>query len=272
MVQDKEFKLIPVSAAAAGPNAPAPAPPELLGFAGPDMLIAQASRKVGNLHLLDVVNVRSGSTANKLKILSFDRLLISPDGQKIAVAAVGPDAQGIMKGGIDTWNLLGPQPRDPLKTAFPDFKWVKPNAMAFTPNNTQAAAFFEDAGRGVLYVFPAIGAGTGKTLTFRELPYPPEVSADFHGRGIDFVPLGDGTFAVILFGRAVIDAESGAVLGDLGLSNPHWQRTLDKDTLLVEMLQDGKPVIAQVKLKLDEIIAKRLEARGGKRPTPPAGK
>jgi hypothetical protein len=136
--------------------------------------------------------------------------------------------------------------------------------MAFMGNNAQVGTYFEAGGNGLLHLFPTVGTGPSKNWTFRELPYPAEVSADYQGRGLDFVGLGDGSFAVVLFGRAVIDPDTGNVLGDLGLENPHWQRVLDKDTLLVEMMHGGKPVVAQVKLKLEEIAAKRNELKKGR--------
>ena len=66
----------------------------------------------------------------------------------------------------------------------------------------------------------------------------------------------------LLMGRSLIDTETGKILGDLKIENAKGQRVVDKETVLIEsQTPDGKMQLVQVKLKADQIAARRAEAR-----------
>lgn len=232
--------------------------PELLGFGWNDSLVILWNKR--NMPDIEVINAKAANpqTVAFLRLKSFElspcNPTISPDGRQMAVAAYLNE-----KGGIDVWDLTSTRKAE-LKTLWiPLSTWAPPTGVAYGPGGASLAAYFEISGKGVLYNFRNGDASMLHEHPYRMLPYPAGAAADFTGRTLDYVDANDW----LLLGRAIIDVESGKVLGDLQIENPRAQRIVDKETILLQtQTSEGKGYLLQVKLKPDVIQAKRAEARG----------
>jgi hypothetical protein len=254
---NQEIKIVPLEdkalpAGAAGGNVP-----EMVGFGFEDRLVVLWP---GMHPRFEVINSKVANAPRIIfQVADFDRTpsnpVISPDGRQVALEAV---FQG--EAGVDLWDLTAAR-REPLHTCKPlrnDLK--QPLGLAYGPMG-MVAAYFEVAGKGIMYSFRA---SDGKPLhdengfPYRTLPYPPGAAETFTGRGLDYVD--PNTW--LLMGRSLIDTETGKILGDLKVDNAKAQRVVDKETVLIEsQTPDGKMQLLQVKLKADQISARRVEAR-----------
>jgi hypothetical protein len=240
--------------------------PELLGFGYNDTVVVlwtHPTRQKYDVEVLSVKGTASQSVAYFV-VDKFDRSpgnpSISPDGRTLALATNAADRTGVMRGGIDLWNLNNTQRTPPpLRTLDVPLKtWVKPTGMAYGPGGARIAALFELDGRGVLYTHRTNDVKIEHEFLFRAPPYPQGSADGFNGRTLDW--LDANTF--LIMGRSLIDADTGKVIGDLGIENPKAQRVVDKETLLLQTQNaEGKTQITQVKLNLEAINAKRAELK-----------
>jgi hypothetical protein len=144
--------------------------------------------------------------------------------------------------------------------------------MAYGPTG-QLAVYFEIDGDGVMYHFQTSNPNPVHTHTFRgtRALTPKDVAAaggngaavPFVGRSLEFVSPNEW----LVYGRQLIDVESGKSLGEIGVTDARAQRVVDKDTLLVLACEkdSGREQMLEVKLKPDEIATRRADARAGKR-------
>jgi hypothetical protein len=194
--------------------------------------------------------------------------VISPDGQKLAIATLA-NGEGV----INVYDLMMRDPkRKPRVLKVPLPKWVPPAGMAWGPSG-MLAAYFEIEGNGVLYHFQtASPLAPLHTHVFRggRALLPPQMAGaapgttGFSGRTLEFVSANEW----LVFGRQLIDVETGKSLGELGVSEPRAQRVVDKDNLLiVSMAPNGTERLVHVELKPSEVLAKRNEVRGIKTPS-----
>jgi hypothetical protein len=159
---------------------------------------------------------------------------------------------------------LGPglpkrKPVRTLKVGLP--QWVKPAGMAYGPGGT-ISAYFELQGNGVLYHFQTNNSNPVHTHTFRggRALLPPN-AAQFKGRPLEFVSANEW----LVFGRHLIDVQTGTTLGELGVHDPRAQRVVDKDTILLQTADAaGGEQLMKVDLKANELVAKRNAVRGNK--------
>jgi hypothetical protein len=232
--------------------------PELLGFGANESLVILWNKR--NQPDIEVVNSKStaAQTVAFLRLKAFDQSpcnpMISMDGRQLAVAAFLNE-----KGGIDLWDLSATR-KSELRTCWvPLTTWAPPTGIAYGQAGGMLAAFFEVNGKGILYSFRTGDGAMQHEHPYRTLPYPAGAVADYNGRTLEF--LDANTW--LLLGRALIDVESGKVLGDLQIEAPKAQRVVDKETVLLHTVNaEGKSQLLQVKLKADAIVAKRNEARG----------
>jgi hypothetical protein len=251
--------------------------PHLIGFAANDSIVVLWDRPASK-NVIEVLNPK-GTTPQSQHLTGFiiDKFevtptnpVISPDGRQLAAATYATGEAGA-SGGIDLYDLgPGSQQRRPrtLKVSLP--KWTAPNAMAYGPTG-QLAVYFEQDGDGVLYHFQTSSPNPVHTHTFRgSRALAPKAEAGagvgtavpFVGRALEFVSPSEW----LVFGRQLIDVESGKSLGELGVTDARAQRVVDKDTLLVLACEkNGREQLVQLKLKPDEIAARRADVRGGKR-------
>ena len=120
-------------------------------------------------------------------------------------------------GGIDLWDLTSSRTL-PLRTCgVPLTTWTKPVGMAFSSNGAAIAAFFEQDGKGVMYSFATMAAGHPQhTHTYAvRLPYPANVASTFTGKTLEYVSPNEW----LMFGRTLIDTETGKVLGGLQIDD-----------------------------------------------------
>jgi hypothetical protein len=137
------------------------------------------------------------------------------------------------------------------------------------------AAYFEIEGNGVLYHFqtasPLAPLHAHVFRGARALLPPPQAQGapagggtGFAGRTLEFLSPNEW----LVFGRQLIDVETGKSLGELGVNEPRAQRVVDKDNLLiVSMAPNGTERLVHVELKPSEVLAKRNEVRGIKTPS-----
>jgi hypothetical protein len=244
--------------------------PELLGFAFGDALVILWNK--GNLYGVEVLNTK-GAAGQSVATFNIEppvrtpgNLSISPDGKSLAIAAAAsPNAAASpgAAGGIEIWDLLNRRTR-PLRTLkVPLSTWVKPTGVAFSPNGAQMAGFFEQDNKSVLFALRA-GADVAPvhthTFTTRML-FPPDAATNFAGHTLDY--LDNNTW--LMFGRTLVDVDTGAILGDLQVENPRAQHIVDGQTVLLETAEaDGKIHLEQVKLNAEAVAKKRAEAKGTK--------
>jgi hypothetical protein len=247
---NKETRVVPLD--------PSRGVPELLGFGWNDTLVILWNKR--NMPDIEVINAKAANpqTVAFLRLKSFDlspcNPTISTDGRQMAVAAYLNE-----KGGIDLWDLTSTRKAELRTCWIPLSTWAPPAGVAYGPAGATLAAFFEVSGKGILYNFRTGDATLLHEHPYRTLPYPAGAAADFTGRTLDYLDANDW----LLLGRAVIDVDSGKVLGDLQIENPHAQRIVDKETVLLQTQpSEGKGYLLQVKLKPDVIQSKRAEARG----------
>ena len=243
---------------------PAHGEPQMLGFAFADHVVMLWD--VGGQVEVEVIN-HKGASPTDVAVLRLKRFehsacnpTISPDGRQLAVAAYLQE-----KGGIDLWDLSTSRKAE-LKTCWvPITNWVKPSAMTYGPMGA-LSAYFEPNGRGIMYAFRAGEAGMpAHEFPYRTLPYPAGTPESFTGRALDYVDANTW----LLFGRPLIDTESGKVIGDLGIPGARAQHVVDKETLLIDNCNaEGKRELLLVKLKPDAIAAERAKVRGGGRTAP----
>jgi hypothetical protein len=256
----KEVKTIPLEGEGAEP--------QLLGYGGGNDAVVLLWQRGGKQSAVEVVNAKAAGSVTRITNFLIDSCdvtpsnpVISPDGQKLAVATmVGGE------GGIDVYNLMDRDPkRRPrtLKIALP--KWVAPAGMAWGPQG-MLAAYFEIEGNGVLYLFQTTAPTVvpARTHVFRGArALIPQGGQAFVGRTLEFVSPNEW----LVFGRQLIDVETGKTLGELGVENPKEQRVVDKDNLLIlSTASNGTERLVHVELKASEVLAKRNEARGIKTP------
>jgi len=258
----KEIKTIPLDGQGAQPY--------LIGYGGStDAVGLLWQRGGGGQSAVEVVNTKAVGSVTRITNFLIDNCDVSPsnpvistDGQKLAVATmVGGE------GGIDVYNLMDRDPkRRPrtLKIALP--RWVPPAGMTWGPQG-MLAAYFEIEGNGVLYHFQTTSPSVAPAHThvFRGgRALIPQGGQAFVGRTLEFVSPNEW----LVFGRQLIDVESGKSLGELGVSEPREQRVMDKDNLLiVSMAPNGTERLVHVELKPSEVLAKRNEVRGIKTPS-----
>ena len=262
----------------AGPAAAAAAPAaimgpnmnvRILGFAANDNLVVSSISPGALQGGVDVLRTKPGTP----RVGSFvvDRWeegsgnpSIDPTGTKLAVAT---NVQG--QGGIDVYNLVAPQPK-PMKTFYIDIQpWSKPTGLAWSRNgqNQNIAAFWDDGqGRGLLLDFKFMGDPKRPAHEYRYdiVPYPKETAAAY-GKGRTFDWLGDHA-TCLLFGRYLIDMESGKLLGELGVAGAKSQQVLEKDQLIVQQTagaEGGADGVFVVKLKSEAIATKRSDLKKG---------
>jgi hypothetical protein len=255
--KEKDGKLVPLN--------PDHGSPELLGFAFNDNLVIIWTGTNGGQDI-EVVNPKA-TTLQSVAYFVIDRFerapgnpSISPDGRMLALATYARNLQGTMSGGIDLWNLANPQRKPPpIRTLDVPLKtWVKPTGMAYGPAGQRMAALFELDGRGVLYTHRSTDPKVEHEFLFRSPPYPENTRETFNGHTLDWVDA--NTWLVM--GRTLLDADTGRIIGDLGIENPRAQRVVDKETILLQTQSaDGKNQLMQVKLNLEAINAKRAELR-----------
>jgi hypothetical protein len=268
----KEVKTLPLDATIAGR-------PHLIGFGANDTIVILWELTTTAKNGIEVLNPK-GTTPLSQRVTTFgidkfevtaNNPVISPDGRQLA-AATFVAGQGQAAGGIDLYELdRGLPTRKPrtLKVSLP--KWTPPSGMAYGPTG-QLAAYFELDGDGVMYHFSTSNPNPVHTHTFRgSRALTPRAEAaggvlgaavPFVGRALEFVTPDEW----LVFGRQLIDVESGKPLGEIGVTDARAQRVVDKDTLLVLACESGgREQLLQVKLKPDEIAARRTEVRGGKR-------
>lgn len=257
----KEIKTIPLDGQGAQPY--------LVGYGGGNDAVVILWQRGGGQSAVEVVNTKATGSVTRMTNFLVDACdvsasnpVISQDGQKIAIATlVGGE------GGIDVYNLMDRDPkRRPrtLKVALP--KWTPPAGMAWGPGG-MLAAYFELEGNGVLYHFQTSSgaAAPAHTHVFRgaRALMPPQGGPPFVGRTLEFVSPNEW----LVFGRQLIDVETGKSLGELGVENPKEQRVVDKDNLLIlSTAANGTERLVHVELKPGEVLAKRNEARGVKSP------
>ncbi|HEY7117728.1 MAG TPA: hypothetical protein VH475_14160 [Tepidisphaeraceae bacterium] len=238
--------------------------PQLLGFGPAENLVLVWTNGPIAKPVIEVLNWRlpTPQRTTWFKVDPFERFasnpLISFDACQIAVATL---VNG--EGGIDLYDLgQGSPERKPRTLAIALPRWNKPVGLAYGPGNT-VAVYFEIEGNGVMYAFGAGGNQPVHTHTYRSnrLPYPAGSTEGFAGRPLEYLDANEW----VMFGRSIIDTETGKVLGELGVENPKAQRVIDKDTLLIQQADPatpGKSQLVQVKLKPDMVTAKRNEVRG----------
>ena len=257
----KEVRTLPLE------TLPANGQPHLVGFAVNDWVIVLWQRP-GLQQAIEVLNPRAQPTAQRVTNFIIDSFnaapwnpIISPDGKQLAAATFVNN-----EGGIDLYDLLSKdtkrRPLRTLKVGLP--KWTPPAGMTYGPGGT-LSAYFELEGNGVLYHFLATNPNPVHTHTFRgtRVLLPQNASA-FTGRTLEFVSPNEW----LVFGRQLIDVESGKSMGELGIPEPKAQRVVDKDTLLIQSSgAGGREQLVHVKLKPTEVVNKRNELRG-KAPPP----
>jgi hypothetical protein len=268
----KEVKTLPLDATITGR-------PHLIGFGANDTIVILWELTTTAKNGIEVLNPK-GTTPLSQRVTTFgidkfevtaNNPVISPDGRQLA-AATFVAGQGQAAGGIDLYEL-GPglptrRPRT-LKVSLP--KWTPPSGMAYGPTG-QLAAYFELDGDGVMYHFSTSNPNPVHTHTFRgSRALTPRAEAaggvlgaavPFVGRSLEFVSPNEW----LVFGRQLIDVETGKSLGEVGVTDARAQRVADKDTLFVLACDSGgREQLLEVKLKPDEIAARRNEVRGGKR-------
>jgi hypothetical protein len=256
----KEIKTIPLDGQGAQPY--------LVGYGGGNDSVVLLWQRGGQQSAIEVVNTKATGSVTRVTNFLIDTCdvsasnpVISQDGQKIAVATVVGG-----EGGIDVYNLMDRDPkRRPrtLKVALP--KWTPPAGMAWGPQG-MLAAYFEIEGNGVLYHFQTSSpsGAPAHAHVFRGVrALMPQGGQAFVGRTLEFVSPNEW----LVFGRQLIDVETGKSLGELGVENPKEQRVVDKDNLLIlSTASNGTERLVHVELKGSEVVAKRNEARGVKGP------
>ena len=263
----KETKTIPLDGEGAQPY--------LIGYGGGNDAVVIMWQRGGMQNAIEVVNTKATGQMTRLTTFQIEGCevtpsnpVISPDGQKLAIATLA-NGEGV----INVYDLMMRDPkRKPRVLKVPLPKWVPPAGMAWGPSG-MLAAYFEIEGNGVLYHFQtASPLAPLHTHVFRgaRALLPPQAAGaapgttGFAGRTLEFVSPNEW----LVFGRQLIDVETGKSLGELGVSEPRAQRVVDKDNLLiVSMAPNGTERLVHVELKPGEVLAKRNEVRGIKTPS-----
>jgi hypothetical protein len=240
--------------------------PELIGFGFNDAVVLLWNKS--NLYGIEVIATGKGATGSvaTFNIDPIDRTpgnpSISPDGKVLAIAA--PAANGAAGGFIDLWDLVTRRTRPIRSLKVPLTNWSKPTGLAFAPNSQQISAYFEQDGKGVIYAFRA-GADLPPQHTHVFPPrvlYPANAAGAFTGPTLHYLD----AHTLLMLGRAVIDVDTGGLLGQLQVENPRLQHVVDPQTVLLQTDgPNGKPHLLQVKLNPEALAAKRKELK-------PAGK
>jgi hypothetical protein len=232
--------------------------PDLLGFGANESLVIAWNRE--SLPDVEVINARAATpqTVAFLRLKHFEASPCNPtvslEGRQMAVAALLEQ-----KGGLYLWDLTTTR-NGALRTCpIPLGTWAPPSGMAYGPMSATVAVYFEIKEKGVIYQYRTGDGSVMHEHTYRTLPYPAEAAAEFNGRSLDYVDANTW----LLMGRALLDVETGKVLGDLQIESPVAQHVLDKETVLLQVHDAaGKNRLVQVKLKTDAIGARRSEVRG----------
>lgn len=166
---------------------------------------------------------------------------ISSDGKTLAVAAKIDGAAEVFLFDIASGRFR----KYPITGL--DAKWpLEPVALTFSPDSSRLAICFEHDG-GILV--SSWIAATGKALpdqtyTPGRLPIPARTA--FTGRALDWA--GDNT-TWLLYGQILLDANSGQVLGVLGIDQTIQQHVIDSKTLvLLAKVNSGANRLVQVEL------------------------
>jgi hypothetical protein len=247
---NREMKVVPLDSSHGKP--------ELLGFGANDSLVIAWNR--ASLPDVEVINAKAATpqTVAYLRLKHFDASpcnpTVSPEGRQMAVAAYLEQ-----KGGLYLWDLTTTRSGALRTCPIPLGTWAPPSGMAYGPMSVTVSVYFEIKEKGVIYQYRTGDGSVMHEHPYRTLPYPAEAGAEFKGRTLNYIDANTW----LLMGRALLDVESGKVLGDLQVETPVAQHVLDKETVLLQVHDAaGKNRLVQVKLKTDAIGARRSEVRG----------
>lgn len=202
-----------------------------------------------------VTPVRTAAFATDALQAASGNPSISPDGRVMALAAF---SNADNKGGIDFYDLT--QSRSaPMRTYFPPLpKWIMPTGLCFSPDGKSVAAMFEQDGRGFLAHIRVADAKAIREHIYTSLPVEERAIKGYGGRVIEFVADGSGW---LYYGRALLEAETGKVLGQLEVDGARSQRVVDRETVWVQSVVDFENALTEVKLKSEALAAKVGEVR-----------
>ncbi len=225
----------------------------LLGVTSTDQLFIQRER--GGQHGIEIWNIRTATRARPLSqpVIVENGLAISPDGKYIAVATK-IDGQAM----VQLTNSAGGVKRIPIKRL--DSKWpLEPVAITFSPDSSRLAICFEHDSGLLIVAWSTAGASQLYEQIYLPgtLTIPPR--DQFKGRALDWV--GEDASSWLLYGRLVIDPQSGNTLGNLGVANVVKQQVIDgKNVDLETTLVAGGKRIVHVELNTDLLTKSRIAA------------
>jgi hypothetical protein len=190
----------------------------VVGFASPSrVLVRYQKEEMGRLEVWDIKS-RKFVVQNGLPPAPANAAngVLSPDGQQFASVGM-TRIKGASHGTLVVFDATTPaMPRIVQLTGIDDQRAVHPTGMAFSADGKRLGILYEQAGNTVLlsYAMPAV------------TPLPPIAAPAGKVTGGANESLGGrltsvaGGKAWLVGGNAVIDADSGKLLGELGLESP----------------------------------------------------
>ncbi|HEY8667803.1 MAG TPA: hypothetical protein VIL86_14140, partial [Tepidisphaeraceae bacterium] len=230
--------------------------PELMGFRSADEFLIHWP------HGVELFSARSGVSRKRFVTADFDNsrrsFEISGDGELLALLTRSRGARGVIEAYIEIYSLTTSVRGKRIQVT--DVDWSgspRPCGLAFSPDQKKLAILLEQGNQALLKVW---SVSDGKLLASNL--YPAGLGAPRRGEGesraFDF--LADGQHA-LAFGSALVELDSGKVIGELGFTGVRHQRIVSADKVEIFYTNEkGELQGANVRLNIERLKGK--EAKG----------
>ncbi len=226
------------------------AEPTLVGFLSPKELVMVYSNRQNGMYgaeKLDATQARRPAAAPVRAMAPAENgLSLSPAGRHLLI--VSPMQSQQLTGPMMTKHRIGLydfRMGPPLFAVEdpPGTDSLRILGMAWTPDGRRFALATE-VNRGVVIMVYAISGSTGRLEGKVALP-PGALLAPVVTGALDWIPDSDH---LLLFGDAIVDISSGAIVSQNGATNVRDQRVIDKDRAFVVRNANGKNTLENMPL------------------------
>jgi hypothetical protein len=181
---------------------------------------------------------------------------LSPDGTQMAIVAPDTARSGDTVVTIFLYDFPATTPRKLVVSDLNANTSSTPTGLVFSPDGQKIAVLFEQGANGLLTIFKA-HRDTKPAVSQPMLPVPAQPSGMFYGSSL--IWLNDD--ALLLYGRAILNANTGVSIGELGMPNVISHNFAKPDQAQLEVpVTSSERALSLVKLKMDE-IGKQTKAK-----------
>jgi hypothetical protein len=223
----------------------------VLGFMNDERLLVQRTK--GGLYGFELFDSRAGT-----RIKGFDAPktaaasvapALSPDGTQMAIVAPDSPRPGDTFVTIFLYDFPATSPRKLIVSDLNANTSSTPTGLSFSPDGTKIAVLFEQGANGLLTIFKSHREAK-PVLSQPMLPVPAQPGGTFNGSSLLWV----SDDALLLYGRAVLNANTGVSLGELGVPNVLSHDFAKPNQAQLEVsVTPSERAVSLVKLKMDEI-------------------